>query len=1267
MSDVKTRNTLTILFGFGGSGGKTIVALSDLLTTDPNAAELARERVHVVLCDTDENDLRKSREDIRRAFADRCPGLDMQVEIFSLSTNVDAFCDLVEARVGVAKVQTPEGRRRIRETWWFNEHDDPFSATGLPLPPSAGAGQCALVSHFLAWDKLDQFPEVLERIDKYARNTRHMEDFSIDLIMVGSLAGGTGRGCWQLLALKAREYFGQRGQSCRPYGFFMDQSVFDDVQRGRPEQRIKLRMNSLTGLSELAMWLRSDRRMGDDEAGKGQPKERRYSVPNLRAPDAPESDVLDTERYMPEQERARVGRSPIHKAYVFTNQSSSMALEGAQRVYQVVSNAIYGRLMIGQMRSDDANQPARAAATATSVLQVPVTDIRQVVQAEARAIRVEGLLGGHGANGPLVDVIAGGGARRTYAVTVKDDRARLGLEAMLSRVRSFLTVHERRPTDPQQREGSPHAMHLERRQSPAMQKNLASKFEGAFRSGKVEDFRTALHSFTKPNSDLQQALREPFEKVLDLSDDRKKAWTDRVEKREDWTSLLARWSLEKLVVQGADSSSTLPGLGGGRTGCVGLGLHAIHALKALLEETSTGMLQELNQLESKGTSRGDDAGPVASFNRSRRRLAAWPIAQFSEQSKKAIIAEASSEQLRNERPAVLKEFKRLADAMLEIVRGWEENAIAVADVLTAVAATQRGEVGDRKRHYFTLGDGDDSRAVAESTLRQLETDEKDPVTRVRRHLRPLFDQESFDSIVRATLGEGGGVGLAQDNFSSRLMGGEKGDSIGEGSILHWGTRKPSDRHRFKQGVQQSLQEILVMQSTPSTAMREFTLDRVLERLVGFWCELYERNKGDETYCRRLSDSVERLCGFSLAQRALQHAKEGARYGSDQMQPPPLAEIMAGAGIVLADKCDPLVRHQGDRESGDLVSILLPDTSFGSSLKPWESWAIALEEMWKRLPHKFAFVNSNRNVGNPYMMVAVSDHPKRDFDVKGWDGWVSFEYWNDPALQDWLQMAEDSAGASVFMEGKDDSIGLGYLDPRMVRVEHWAKRRWRPWFDPTKEKSHDRRKWESLAYALLGNEVCAEDGRPADAAAQTFLRKYREFKQVFADNVVPNTHYPKDEWLLPLLEERPGDRVTEPKFTRPLFRMTPDGLRRESTVPVERFGSMRKFVEWFESDESQPVLDRIWQEQVLFAKFLEKTSNSAEEVGPRLHAVTSQEHRRDIRLALAEYLDRWLRIVETNVNREDDRVAQTAFLRDFRKLFTPDFDILRPFDASAPSS
>ena len=57
-------NTLYLLLGFGGTGGKTITQLAQIATHDPFAAELIRSRVHVVLCDTDVGDLCSSHNDI---------------------------------------------------------------------------------------------------------------------------------------------------------------------------------------------------------------------------------------------------------------------------------------------------------------------------------------------------------------------------------------------------------------------------------------------------------------------------------------------------------------------------------------------------------------------------------------------------------------------------------------------------------------------------------------------------------------------------------------------------------------------------------------------------------------------------------------------------------------------------------------------------------------------------------------------------------------------------------------------------------------------------------------------------------------------------------------------------------------------------------------------------------------------------------------------------------------------------------------------------
>jgi len=1253
-------NTLTVLFGFGGSGAKTLAELAELLTTDPNAAKLAKDRIHVVLCDTDQNDLRTMSAKIRRAFADRCPGLEMKVDEFSLATDVDAFCDLVEDRIGRTRV-SPEAERRAREHWWFDDRG-PFSATRLPLPPSAGAGQCALVSHFLSWDKLERFERILESIDKHAVNERRLEGYSVDLIMIAGLAGGTGRGCWQSLALKAREYFGLRNQSCRPIGFFFDQSVFEDVQRGHPEQRIKFNVNALTGLSELAMWLRSDTRMEGDE--QGDVREHRYSLPHLLALDSPESDIIDTERYMPEAQRARVGRSPIHKAFIFTNRSSSMHLGQSGEVYRVCASAVYGRIMLGQLRSVDANQPSRAAATATSVLYVPITDIRIVVQAEAKKARIESMLVGSGGDRPaVVDCSLTGKGR--IAVEIRDEQSAANVKAMVAGVTDFLGIHEHVPSGPVQRR-SPHGRHLAAMEQRSDE--IREELSEAFRTGDQVEFVAALDRLGQPPANLVVSMSDAFSTVLSLDEERRAE----LGHGRDAAEQVSRWALERLVLGRGETSQvgrdqTILGLGLVRGGSLALALEALRSLEQGIEQSINSLSKASKDAESPGVQAREAA--IKQFAVSRRRLTLPGLrSRFGSTEVDNLVHAARSVQRASELPEVTRLFKRIAEHMLQRVRSWREATEDVVGVMLRTQNQQQRDVKKLRDACFTnLEPRESAQQHAREVLRVMKNDESSAVTRVRRRLRPLFDQQVYDRIVGETLSERSGLQASQADFCMNLFGGMQGETISDRSIIHWKERRPSDRYRLEQSVEVELSQLLAKQSTPASAMHAFTLDAVLDALVTKWFDLYRDNRGDAAFCDDFARHVQHIVGIDLARLAKE--QEGSEDPSpSRFLPPPREEIMASTALALATTCDPLVRlPKEELGTGDLITVLLPDVTFGkTNIKPHESWQNEIEQRYKSRPREFRHVKCTLLHENPYMLVVVSDHPKRDFDQRAWCGWDSFSYWSDPAFREWLQMVEDPAGASVFMEGKDDSIGLGYLDPRVVRVAHWSRRRWRPWFDPTRERSQDRRKWEAIAYAFLGNEVCDEDGRPADAGRHGFLAKYREFCTLFNARVLPNPDYAAEKWLLPLVAERPGDKEV-PQFTRGLFRTTADGLRRDAAPPVARFPSMLRFVDWFSSDDSQEVLERVWQEQIIFARFIQKTANSTEDVASALHGVTSRDHRRDIRLAMKEYVERWLRAIEGGNEREDDKQKKVEFLRQFHLVFTsPEFDLLHPFDEAVPT-
>ena len=169
-------DTITILLGFGGSGGKTLTHLMKMMANDPRAAEIASDRLHLILCDTDEGDLERAHDEIQEAFAQSGLTDPPPVERFRLADSVDLFQDLVSERM---RGYSPEQRAVMRQHWWFEpsgdgQSDRPFSAGNMPENVNRGAAQCPPVSHFLAWDKLDKFEQLLEKVSAHAKNKRHL-------------------------------------------------------------------------------------------------------------------------------------------------------------------------------------------------------------------------------------------------------------------------------------------------------------------------------------------------------------------------------------------------------------------------------------------------------------------------------------------------------------------------------------------------------------------------------------------------------------------------------------------------------------------------------------------------------------------------------------------------------------------------------------------------------------------------------------------------------------------------------------------------------------------------------------------------------------------------------------------------------------------------------------------------------------------------------------------------------------------------------------
>ena len=247
--------------------------------------------------------------------------------------------------------------------------------------------------------------------------------------------------------------------------------------------------------------------------------------------------------------------------------------------------------------------------------------------------------------------------------------------------------------------------------------------------------------------------------------------------------------------------------------------------------------------------------------------------------------------------------------------------------------------------------------------------------------------------------------------------------------------------------------------------------------------------------------------------------------------------------------------------------------------------------------------------------------------------------------------------------------MGFICPKYVRDPHLSARRWKPWVKHDRNREQMHRKWVALAYALVGNTwyrtpVQSDWATRYQQFVDVFMRTFGgmpapDFKQEH-----PNPDFPAELWTVPLIEEREGGRG--PTFRRRSWTSTAQGLRLNGVDPREledATSSMRKFVNWFDSEESDRAVGAILAEQALFANCLRKVRDTNDHV----HSVTSVQHVESIRKFLREYVSQWqASIREVRGLAAEERDKQVEFLGRFIEFFDrgmPDINLLEPFDGS----
>jgi hypothetical protein len=192
----------------------------------------------------------------------------------------------------------------------------------------------------------------------------------VNFLVVTGLAGGTGRGCWELLAFKFRELFMARNVPLTPIGYFYDASVFANVMNRYPDQKARMCVNSLTGISQLSAWLANIRNAdGHEEIFP-------YRLPRL---DAPSVTAINLQLELD----AAMG-TPVNNAVLVFGKSDATMLRVNDDYHEMIGTAIYARMVHSRIRDVAMNHHHPYLSIGAASFEVNAEDLRNFCEILAK-------------------------------------------------------------------------------------------------------------------------------------------------------------------------------------------------------------------------------------------------------------------------------------------------------------------------------------------------------------------------------------------------------------------------------------------------------------------------------------------------------------------------------------------------------------------------------------------------------------------------------------------------------------------------------------------------------------------------------------------------------------------------------------------------------------------------------------------------------------------------------------------------------------------
>jgi hypothetical protein len=384
-----------IIVGCGGSGAKSAQRLAALMAQHPYWRANMEDSVFFLLVDTDEGELSESEERIRRVAPS-----GTFVQTLNTTRGFSSAYELVDEFMEAVRRSDPPAAKRFVEHWWTQNWRE-VAAGGEPLvftpdltEITAGAGQVPMVSFMAAWyamksnrrSKGDSVEGAINRLIEEIGNRKAHQKVSAgspldrsNVTFIGSVAGGTGRGCALPIAFKMKEMFHQRfDKGATIVGFFLNDDCFEQDLVG--QNLLPVMMNSMTGWSELSTWV---------DLGHHRSAPPKYRLPGLERPDQEDYDALGA------TEGGRDIQRPFDYIGIICRTSGSgFTAEKSAHIYEMLAGCIYMDITssdVASVRSNYQGERKRFISAGSSVIDLDFEGIRGFFVKKARLDAATGL------------------------------------------------------------------------------------------------------------------------------------------------------------------------------------------------------------------------------------------------------------------------------------------------------------------------------------------------------------------------------------------------------------------------------------------------------------------------------------------------------------------------------------------------------------------------------------------------------------------------------------------------------------------------------------------------------------------------------------------------------------------------------------------------------------------------------------------------------------------------------------------------------------